>query len=143
MINKLISIVGMIAVYAMASGLERWLNRLERTAQETFEFVPLWWYRIGAYLVLSLLIVGLAWWVFHKSGRSKLVSFTIIGVGLLVFLGASPIMWGKWGDLPLTVFPRILVDMPFQGGFFFMVCTLIPAIGIFSLLPAPGEPDRS
>ncbi len=139
MINKLISIIGMIAVYAIASGMDRWMNRLERIAGETFELKPLWWYRVAVYVTFSLVLTGLVWWVFQKTGRSKLVSFAFFGVGLLMLLIASPFMWGRWGDLAVIEFPRIFFEMAHQGGLFFLTCTLIPVIGVINLLPKQKE----
>lgn len=143
MFNKLISIIGMIAVYTIASGMDRLMNRLERNAGITFELTPLWWYRVAVYVMFSLVLTGLVWWVFQKTGRSKLVSFTFFGVGLLMLLIASPFMWGRWGDLARIEFPRIFFEMAHMGGLFFLTCTLIPVIGVTNLLPTRSQEDRS
>ncbi len=72
--SKWLNIVSWLApvlTAVIAVGLDRWEEAVKREASATFNFAPAVWGGLGANLVVSALLLLLAWLVAFRAGRTR------------------------------------------------------------------------
>jgi hypothetical protein len=79
---KLISLLGMIAVFAIAWGMDVFLAFQSKLASATFNYLQYFGLSAACALVLIALWFGLGWLVLYKCGYSRLVWITFLVFGL-------------------------------------------------------------
>lgn len=135
--NRIISIIGMIALLALSLGFDRWFQQFERSIQGDFDASLLrWWIWVSSIPVFAVIVMALAWWVFRKSNSDRVISYVFLGTGLLVWIISTPAFNRIWAYLPFDRFPRTWVrhiniipdQLVVSAGAF------IAAIGIWSLI---------
>ncbi len=127
-----ISILGLVAVLAIARGLDAILESLRRRNAVTFElsYVILWSQTLIA-LVLAGLLLLLAWFVLLRAPRNSWIAGLYLVIGAVLVLGPqlyfTPALSAR---IPEFVFSSIAITGSYQflaGGFIFV-------IGLLSLI---------
>ena len=124
----------MIGVLIVATSLDRVNKRIEKIAGESFDFRLLARVRIGSYLLLAIVIMGLAWLVIVQYERSVLASSIFIGLGLLILFMSTPLFMTMWSQLPKDQIPRTLFNMPLSRKFTAQAGAFIAMIGLMGFL---------
>jgi len=124
--TKVIPLMGMAVTLAIAYGLDRWIEALERMVRRTFHAWPLEWVLSASNLLLAGSLLTLWWLVNLRSERGKFVSWVFLIVGLFLTFGRY-MVWGL--GLPLLRFLTLHRDsrLAYAGAF-------IAVIGMFSLI---------
>jgi len=119
MLSKIVSLISLPAVLAVASGLERWQTAAREQASRTFEFGPLGWTVSLIHLIYAGLLAGLFWWHTQPTHRSRLVGIVYVVIGL-----------------PLALYPLIafsgLVPLPHSQMFMLPLARGLPLVGAFA-----------
>lgn len=106
---KLISLVGMAVILAIAWGMDKLLAHQTKLASATFNYSQLFWISTACALILIVLWYCLGWLALFKSGYSRLIwiPFVLVGIfGLLVFY--------LWPYIPLGPLHRIAWALQFE-----------------------------
>jgi hypothetical protein len=82
--NTVISLIGLIAVFAMAYGFDQWAVLVQRLAKENFNLMPYFWFLSITNLALASSVSALAWFVCFRTNKRWLISAVFLVVGLFV-----------------------------------------------------------
>jgi hypothetical protein len=126
----IISLAGLVIVFFLAYGFDRLIMTLQQAASAAFALSSYLWLSSIANLILAGALLLLAWFVYFRAAKSKLISVIFMVLGLLVTF-ASALIYTFFSTLPplgiaefLTPYSRVVV-----------VAGLIAVIGIAGLLP--------
>ncbi len=126
----IISLAGLVIVFFLAYGFDRLIMALQQAASAAFALSSFLWLSGIANLILAGALLLLAWFVYFRAAKSKLISviFTVLG---LLGTFASALIFTFFSTLPplgiaefLTPYSRVVV-----------VAGLIAVIGIAGLFP--------
>lgn len=98
-IYKLISLLGMIAVFAIAWGMDVFLAYQSKLASASFNYFQYFALSAASALLLIALWFGLGWLVLYKCGYSRLIWITFLVVGLIWTLGMYFYFIIPWHDV--------------------------------------------
>ncbi len=87
--NKMISVLGMLAVLAAGLGLDRLIGLLRQENGRTFNLAPFFWISGLIDLVFVSFILILAWFFLFRSGHSIALSLVFLIVGLLLLFSRA------------------------------------------------------
>src|SRR4030067_541306 len=96
LLYKIISLLAMVAVLAIAWGMDRFLAYQTKLASATFNYNQLFGLSAVCALILIALWFGLGWLVLFKSGYSRLIWITFLIVGLFWALVLYVRPWIPW-----------------------------------------------
>ena len=96
LLYKIISLLGMVAVLAIAWGMDQFLVNQTKLAMETFNYNQLFGLSAACVLILIALWFGLGWLALFKSGYSQLIWITFLIVGLFWALVLYALPWIPW-----------------------------------------------
>ena len=124
----IISLAGLVIVFFLAYGFDRLIMTLQQAATAAFALSSFLWLGGLANLILAGALLLLAWFVYFRAAKSKLISviFTVLG---LLGTFASALIFTFFSTLPplgiaefLSPYSRVVV-----------VAGLIAVIGIVGL----------
>ncbi len=124
--GSLISLLGLVAVLAVARGLDAILESLRGRNAVTFDlpYAIMWWQTLSALLLAALLLL-LAWYVVLRAPRNAWIAALFLAAGALVVLAPqiyfTPAL-SSW--IPAYVFSSTTMpgsNLVTAGGFIFVI----------------------
>jgi hypothetical protein len=82
-INAVVSLLGLAVTFALAYGFDKWAILLRRQARETFSSEFYYWFPSISTLLFACLMLALAWFVWFRAIKTRVVSMLYLVIGLL------------------------------------------------------------
>lgn len=129
LLYRVISLLGMVAVLAIAWGMDQFLEFQRKWAAASFQYPQFCGLSIVSRLVLMALWFGLGWLALFKSGHSRLIWITFLIVGLFwaFILYVLPMMPWLPGQM------EIIVTLQGSAGILRSTGMFIAVLGLFNL----------
>ncbi len=127
--RRLLSLVGMLALLLMASGLDRIWEALRVQNSRTFNVTPSIWFAGTLDLVFAGSVLALAWFFLSKAEKSYLASgvFAFVGTLLLISYPMRAAMYSIPRGSTFGALFQILAVPP--AGYLFHAAAFVAVIG--------------
>ena len=138
--SDIISLLGMIATFAIAYGLDAWIASLRKLASQTFNPAPGMLVAIASNFIMAAVLLLLSWFVIFQSEAARWIAYLFIIIGALVaiFPGTlfirSPSLFSWFRSFPLTAWLRHVLFVAGPGSHFFLSAAFLAMIGLFALI---------
>jgi hypothetical protein len=83
LMNAVVSLLGLAVTFALAYGFDKWAILLRRQARETFSSEFYYWFLSISTLLFACLMLALAWFVWFRAIKTRVVSMLYLVIGLL------------------------------------------------------------
>jgi hypothetical protein len=131
LVNAIISLLSLAAIFAMAYGFDRWSELLRRQAFANFTWISYYWFLSISNLIFPGLMLVLAWFICFRTNRTRVISAVFLIVGLLVtfaFVIVHSIVAVSSGSITTAIF------LPSPDSRVVYVSAIAAAIGIAGLV---------
>jgi len=137
--SDIISLLGMIATFAIAYGLDAWIASLRKLASQTFNPAPGMLVAIVSNFIMAAVLLLLSWFVIFQSEAARWIAYLFIIIGALVaifpgtlFIRSPSFSWFR--SFPLTAWLRDVLFVAGLGSHLFLSAAFLAMIGLFALI---------
>jgi hypothetical protein len=145
--SRIVSLVGMIAIFASSFALDRWIWDLRRLGHSSLRLAPTLWGITIAMLAAVSMFLALAWYVAYRKRSSRLVGIVYLTFGL-AFLAFPPLAFSEyspvlaWMNAPALRSIKIALIQSSGISLFQLTSAAVATIGIITLFSATGKRAR-